>query len=579
MKSERQDNVLNSFSQKDEKLNIIPDQIINREKYDESLQSNHPKLTSVKEKKGIKHNKCDLSGDFDLVKSPEKIINEDPELLKLESFCPIEKPKILPIEMVDCLFQYPEQYQLLVLNEKLFNIVLRKNEMNERKKYVICQLLESKSSKSDYLLYIRSGKLEGISKSSASKFFNLDLALKKFKYLSNYWIKRGYVQEGGEFLDRINFKEKPLILKEISLKRDANFLKRTLKKSKLEANLQEVLGKMLIDNNKGSKIAAENSGFDVKKLPYSKLTKNRISLGNRQLAKISDVLDNPLEGNLIELSKKFLESIPHVFGVPHLYDFVINSKPKLDVELEMMENLENIRISNKLISLNKGSFNYLLDSYYERLKIKINLINKKAEEFKILEMMVKNTKGPSHNFFCEIITAFKIDRPIDKLKYLKNIGNDHLLFFTAKFHVFSKHFLLKKETENKGSESSEDFANGISFTDIITQATTSCRTKNEEKTGLILVCKVALGNITHTLDPESKKDKLEEGKNSRVILGKYLPDPTEVVEFEGSKIFCGKMITIKDKTKQDYSDYIVYDEDQIQMKYLLFINIVEDKSN
>jgi poly [ADP-ribose] polymerase len=68
-------------------------------------------------------------------------------------------------------------------------------------------------------------------------------------------------------------------------------------------------------------------GYDSKKMPLGKLSKNTLNQGLAVLRRIESVLDGSKE-DLTGLSGEFFSLIPHDFGFRHMSSFIIRTKPE-----------------------------------------------------------------------------------------------------------------------------------------------------------------------------------------------------------------------------------------------------------
>ena len=82
--------------------------------------------------------------------------------------------------------------------------------------------------------------------------------------------------------------------------------------SKLDESVQSFI--KLIFNMKMMQKQMVEIGYDAKKMPLGKLSKDTIKKGYEALKRISDVLDGKAKGDLYDLSSEFFTAIPHDFG-------------------------------------------------------------------------------------------------------------------------------------------------------------------------------------------------------------------------------------------------------------------------
>ena len=94
--------------------------------------------------------------------------------------------------------------------------------------------------------------------------------------------------------------------------------------------------------------------------------------------------------------------------------------------------------------------------------------------------------------------------------------------------------------------------------------------------GLLLLCQVALGNVSEKTNSDYNADKLQPGKHSTKGVGRTQPDPAETVTLpDGVVVPLGKATrTPRTDTVLEYNEYICYDITQIRLRYLLRVRFV-----
>ena len=118
------------------------------------------------------------------------------------------------------------------------------------------------------------------------------------------------------------------------------------------------------------------------------------------------------------------------------------------------------------------------------------------------------------------------------------------------------------------------FGKGIYTSDMVSKSANYCNSTSE---GLLVLCDVALGQIQEEKQASNIR-KPKKPNNSVKGIGSTFPNPEETITTkEGVKVPCGKAITKNEKNLSLlYNEYIVYDEAQIMMKYLVQVNIEYD---
>lgn len=114
------------------------------------------------------------------------------------------------------------------------------------------------------------------------------------------------------------------------------------------------------------------------------------------------------------------------------------------------------------------------------------------------------------------------------------------------------------------------FGKGIYFADMVSKSANYCCTSKKNPFGLMLLCDVALGKVTERTQADYI-EKLPKTFHSVKGVGKTHPDPAEMVTLpHGTNIPLGKPKQIATQsTDLLYNEYIVYDQSQVKIEYLL----------
>lgn len=114
-------------------------------------------------------------------------------------------------------------------------------------------------------------------------------------------------------------------------------------------------------------------GYDAKKLPLGKLSKDTIKSGYSVLKELEQVIMGKKKGDCAELSSRFYTLIPHDFGFSKMSAHIIKSKEQLKAKLELVEQLADIEIAKRLLDEDTHTKEQIneLDSNYKKLKCKL----------------------------------------------------------------------------------------------------------------------------------------------------------------------------------------------------------------
>lgn len=350
-------------------------------------------------------------------------------------------------------------------------------------------------------------------------------------------------------------------------------------KSKLAKSVQDLIT-TIFDVETMKKCMMEFE-LDLEKMPLGKLSQ-------KQLLEAYSVLKDALElvqkedkdgvkgpnsrSKFIELTNRFFTLVPHDFGMDQ--PPILNTEDLIKQKMNIIDNLLEIEIAYNLLEGGESSDKiHPVDAQYEKLKADIEVLDKNAEEYKLLETYVKNTHGSTHtNYSLEIDEVFKVRRHGEERKYkpFKKLHNKKLLWHGSRLTNYAG--ILSQGLRIAPPEAPVTgymFGKGIYFADMVSKSANYCMTSKTNPIGYMLLCEVALGNIYERTRADYV-EKLPKGKHSCKGVGKSEPDPKEsIITEDGVEIPLGKGITdVERDSTLLYNEYIVYDTAQVKFQYL-----------
>uniref|UniRef100_A0A3B4FTA4 Poly [ADP-ribose] polymerase n=1 Tax=Pundamilia nyererei TaxID=303518 RepID=A0A3B4FTA4_9CICH len=344
-------------------------------------------------------------------------------------------------------------------------------------------------------------------------------------------------------------------------------------KSKLAKPVQELI-KMIFDVESMKKAMVEFE-IDLQKMPLGKLSKRQIQSAYALLTEVQQAVSECVsEAQILDLSNRFYTLIPHDFGMkkPPL----LNNLDYIQAKVQMLDNLLDIEVAYSLLRGGaQDNEKDPIDINYEKLKTKIEVVDKTTSEAEIIVQYVKNTHAATHNTYTlEVQEIFKIVREGEHQRYrpFEELHNRQLLWHGSRTTNYAG--ILSQGLRIAPPEAPVTgymFGKGVYFADMVSKSANYCHTSQSDPVGLILLGEVALGNM-HELKKASHITKLPKGKHSVKGLGRTAPDPNATVTLNGVQVPLGKGVhTNIDDTSLLYNEYIVYDVAQVNLKYLLKI--------
>ena len=329
-------------------------------------------------------------------------------------------------------------------------------------------------------------------------------------------------------------------------------------------------------------------GYDSDKIPLGQLSPQVISQGYKFLKNLENIIGNTNDKKSIntkeiyDLSSKYFTIIPHNFGMNNMHKFVINSQERIKEENELLDSIKNIKIVSGILQQtnnnNKEKNEISLKEKLNEFKYDVAYVSKEENIYSIIDKYLSKSNEIKNSPKIKLIDLFSV-----KEKNLINITNNKnkkLLWYGIRIQNFANVF--KSGLSLPPPEApiySYMFGKGIYFSDVAIKSFYNSHPQNN--IGLMLLCEVDLGNIEERLKADvNLPNSLEQGKNSVKVLGMNYPDEKgSYFDENGIEIPLGDILINHDENKKTYfgfNEYIVYNLDQITIKYILKVQF--DKS-
>ncbi|KAJ3052158.1 hypothetical protein HK097_006804 [Rhizophlyctis rosea] len=349
--------------------------------------------------------------------------------------------------------------------------------------------------------------------------------------------------------------------------------------------------------------------YDSNKLPLGKLSKNTIRKGFTALKALAEVIEDPKKAQeehgadylsvLKSLTSQYYTVIPHVFG--RTQPPVINNVEMVKMEVELIESLGDMEIATELMEAaitkedeDGGKKPHPLDQQYAGLNLEeMTLVDPKSTEYKHLSLYLQKTHGPTHTTPLEIEQIFRITRLKEEERYSagrfdafeEERDDRRLLWHASRVSNFGG--ILSQGLRIAPPEApvtGYDYGKGVYFADMVSKSCGYCCHGLSNNTGLLLLCEVQLGNPQYEswpLDPAAASHAKQANALATRAPGQTQPvkwmdagvvnkklSGVQMPETKGNPL---KAIKPPKKTRssfEKYTEYIVYNVAQIQMRYL-----------
>ncbi|KAH9786488.1 poly (ADP-ribose) polymerase 2 [Citrus sinensis] len=301
------------------------------------------------------------------------------------------------------------------------------------------------------------------------------------------------------------------------------------------------------------------TGYNANKLPLGTLSKSTILKGYDVLKRIADVIHLPDRRKLEQLSGEFYTVIPHDFGFQ-----------------KMVSQHFYFACGNLLGLLFSSPCIFLKVKALGEIEVATNLLEDDTQ-IQIAKYLL-NTHAKTHSSYSvDIVQIFRVEREgeTERFKKLSNSKNRMLLWHGSRLTNWTG--ILSQGLRIAPPEAPATgymFGKGVYFADMFSNSADYCNASPAATAGVLLLCEVALGDMSELLSANSDADKLPDGKLITKGVGQTAPDPLEAETLEdGVTVPLGKpKEQLSSKGHLLYNEYIVYSVDQIRMRYVVQVN-------
>lgn len=374
----------------------------------------------------------------------------------------------------------------------------------------------------------------------------------------------------------------------------------------LNKALQELMRFLFDAGNMKNSMASQN--YNYNKLPLGKLSKSTIEKGYLALRELGDVISNPklaqekheksLRATFNDLSSQYYTIIPHDFGRNR--PTPINSEAQLKAEMDLVETLGNMQISNKILKDTEyprdrqGNAIHPLDAQMRSLGLREALpLGRESVEFGHLESYLDHARDGYclssdtvvQNIY-RISRSEEIDRWIaggyDAEGMRTKLVKDHrrLLWHGSRGCNFGG--ILSQGLRIAPPEAPANgkaFGNGIYLADRACKSAAYCDPWTSGQNGLLLLCETQLGDPSY-VRRDHEYNAADSMRKKGLISTKMAENPANeplkwmdggVANSElGGTLMPDHEIKLP-PANGNPNEYIVYDVAQIKIRYVFML--------
>ncbi|HUS30396.1 MAG TPA: WGR domain-containing protein [Kofleriaceae bacterium] len=317
--------------------------------------------------------------------------------------------------------------------------------------------------------------------------------------------------------------------------------------------------------------------IDVKKMPLGQLSKTQVAKGFEVLEELEEAIEAKKGKKIEEVTSRFYTVIPHAFGrrVPP----VIDTLELLTKKFEMLNVLGDIEIAQTMQKADASKAGKLAphpaDENYGKLGAELDVVDSKSKEFDMIQTYIDNTARSGRK--PKLTSLFRLDRKGEGKRFDEHddLDNRKLLWHGTNVAVVAA---ICKTGLRIMPHSGGRVGKGI-YTASENGKSINYMGWASGGHGVMFLAEVALGKEHSITRDDSSLKTAPKGFDSIVARGQKEPDPKEDItfKFDGKDVIVpqGKPIAMKQYAKSsfDQSEYLVYKESQIRLRYALQVKI------
>jgi poly [ADP-ribose] polymerase len=317
--------------------------------------------------------------------------------------------------------------------------------------------------------------------------------------------------------------------------------------------------------------------IDVKKMPLGQLSKSQVEKGFEVLEELEDVIKAKKPKQIETVTSRFYTIIPHAFGrrVPPVIDTV----ELLQKKYEMLNVLGDIEIAVALQKADASTSASLVphpaDENYKKLGAALDVLDVKSDEYAMIDRYLTATARTGRK--PTVLSAFRLDRKTEGQRFSAHdaLANRKLLWHGTNVAVVAaicntglRIMPHSGGRVGKGIYTASENGKSINYMGWASGGQ-----------GVMFLAEVALGTEHSITKDDSTLKAAPKGFHSIVARGQNEPDPAKDITytFDGKVVTVpqGKPVAVKAYAKSsfDQSEYLVYQESQIRLRYALQVKL------
>ncbi|EAR86414.2 poly(ADP-ribose) polymerase family WGR domain protein (macronuclear) [Tetrahymena thermophila SB210] len=445
-------------------------------------------------------------------------------------------------------------YQVLQIGDTVYSFTLNQTNCGaNNNKFYLGQILYNPTDQK-FRTFYKWGRVGTPGQNSNIPQNSLEKAIQDYQKKKNDKIKGGYTEIFIKYGDDDKNDE------EEEQKQQQKLEDKERKQSKLSEAVQIMINEIF--DSKMIQNSIKDIGFDQKKMPLGKLAEQTIKQAYLVLNELMEAIKNNETSQFERLSSSFYSYIPHDFGFQKMSHFILRSEEQVKQKLEMLQNLEDLKIATNLLKLTDTE-EAIIDENYKKLKSNIEVVKDQDTRNMIINYI---NEGSTYRQ-PQVLEIYEVNREGEDERYTKDIGNDTLLWHGSRISNFVG--ILSQGLRIAPPEapvSGYNYGKGIYLADMFDKSRSYCQ-GNSQGVNYIMLIQAALGNPNRIERTDYNASNLPQGTNSCWGWGTFGPE--QFITHNGVKVPHGKPVTTQSKNYMTHNEFIIYKVEQAKIKYLI----------
>lgn len=324
-------------------------------------------------------------------------------------------------------------------------------------------------------------------------------------------------------------------------------------------------------------VALQELEIDTQKMPLGKLSRASLQRSFDILNAIEHLINTgeTKDSAFVSLTNQFLTLVPQTFPATGKLP-VIKTKEQVTVKTELVQTLLDMEVTSRLLETTASDA--MMDPFLERYKqlnTSITPLDKASATWDMIDTYVKNTHPDSQSYGCKLRLedVYELSLPGQAEKFAPHAKDtNRQLLFHATRHTNMVSILSSgglKIAPKNAPISGCRVGKGLYYTGTLAKSACYTFCSPSSNIGYVFLAEVALGR-QHQITRDQYFDRAPVGFQSVHAVGTRTTNPTQTITLsDGCKVPTGKLTSRPISSSFGDDEFVVYQESQNRLRYLL----------